>query len=1173
MDPNKLKVVELRAELQKRGLDTKGNKPVLVERLRQALEEEKADPSKAPSEASEKSEKDSESEEEEPVRRTPRTPARSSRNAAREAAVPTRTPTRRSSSRSSLSRQSPAKSTAAESVSEASALEPIVEEDKASPKKESTAPSPASKKVTPPAPASKKETPPTPSSKKAETAATPEPSTTKGNAPTPSTPAESKTQVAAEAPTTPEAKKLEDSCSKATPQGSNKPGIQLSSQPVVSLSPLKIPVQTPVKSIAVDSPAKPTQQSPARPITADSSVEPPQQSPAKAVAPESPAKPPQQSPAKPTQQSPAKPITADSPVESPKQSPAKALAPESPAKPPQQSPAKPDKPPQQSPAKPDIVDSPVKPQEIPVQAAQQSPAKSLQQSPAKPSEQSPSKSMQLSPAKPTEQSPAKSALQSPVKPGQQSPAKPPIQSPVISEQQSPAQSPVQSPVKAAQLTTPAKDVSPQKIQQSTDRVDVKVESPAKRLKSEEDSQALDQEAVKGEPQNESDAVRKSVDEPMEVDQENDSKTSDTDRQQESKEDRKRKRSPSPREEAPRAPPVARPENEPTYDEDAVLLSWYDSDLNLVIDPTNYCSASSMQGEGFNYIWAGVRASHGFTKGKVFYEARVHSEFDNVAAAASARAMNSEGALPVDEHKIPSILRIGWSTIGTSLQLGEEKLSYGYEGTGKKSTNNEFTEYGKTFAKNDVVGCFIDFESGDDVIMSYTVNGENQGTAFTVKKEDLSGKALIPHILARNCAFKVNFGQEEPWSKEIPEGFSVVGKVDINDRQPGHRRPEKRADCEIVLLCGLPFSGKTTWATDHISKNPEKLYYVLGTHHLIERMRVEGMPLKDQFKGRWETVVEKCSRALTKLLEMAPSRRRNYILDQTANVYGSNQKRKMRNFYGFHRKAVVFVPSDEEFKSRIEKHKEGGNEEIRESSILEMKALLNAPNVGESFEEVVWAELGEEDGKKLVENYNSEGKTAGYGQSQEHQNKRSRYDNHSKDRNNRDNRNRPGFDRRSSGPGWRSGGGGGGGGGRWDGGGNRMRGGPMRHGGGYGGPAPWQSRGGAPPNRRPDDRRQGGDRRGGGWNASGYQGNRAGGWQGSQWSGGQQSGGGAWNQGQAWGGAGAWKGYQGGGGTQHSYGNWGNGNSQYYNQQQGYWSGQSGGQGGGTQSTTGQNTKK
>lgn len=40
MDPAKLKVVELRAELQARGLDTKGNKPVLVKRLKEALEAE-----------------------------------------------------------------------------------------------------------------------------------------------------------------------------------------------------------------------------------------------------------------------------------------------------------------------------------------------------------------------------------------------------------------------------------------------------------------------------------------------------------------------------------------------------------------------------------------------------------------------------------------------------------------------------------------------------------------------------------------------------------------------------------------------------------------------------------------------------------------------------------------------------------------------------------------------------------------------------------------------------------------------------------------------------------------------------------------------------------------------------------------------------------------------------
>jgi len=44
--------------------------------------------------------------------------------------------------------------------------------------------------------------------------------------------------------------------------------------------------------------------------------------------------------------------------------------------------------------------------------------------------------------------------------------------------------------------------------------------------------------------------------------------------------------------------------------------------------------------------------------------------------------------------------------GTTMNAGEEKLSYGYGGTGKASTDCKFTDYGQPFAADDVVTAYV-----------------------------------------------------------------------------------------------------------------------------------------------------------------------------------------------------------------------------------------------------------------------------------------------------------------------------------------------------------------------------------------------------------------------------------------------------------------------------------
>ena len=58
-------------------------------------------------------------------------------------------------------------------------------------------------------------------------------------------------------------------------------------------------------------------------------------------------------------------------------------------------------------------------------------------------------------------------------------------------------------------------------------------------------------------------------------------------------------------------------------------------------------------------------------------------------------------------------------------------------------------------------------------------------------------------------------------------------------------------------------------------------------------------------------------AVLRIMERCHRKKRNYILDQ-ANIYVNGHSKKMGPFEGFHRRAVVCVPSEEEYEIRKEK---------------------------------------------------------------------------------------------------------------------------------------------------------------------------------------------------------------------------------------------------------------
>lgn len=438
--------------------------------------------------------------------------------------------------------------------------------------------------------------------------------------------------------------------------------------------------------------------------------------------------------------------------------------------------------------------------------------------------------------------------------------------------------------------------------------------------------------------------------------------SDTeDRRGEKRRAHSRSRSPDSKKQRPEVEEV-RVEDEPDYDKSAVLLDWYNSDLSLLINKEDFLSAQPLTTQGFGYVWHGVRATYGFTRGRIFYEVKVLD------------------CLPVphleEDEQHPHVVRVGWSIDEAGLTLGEDPFSYGYGGTGKASTNLKFKDYGKTFGKGDIVGCYLDLEA-EPIVMSFTVNGENQGMAYEISRSTLGERALFPHIVTKNCSFKVNFGAEDPWYTPLTR-YTYVGHISLQDRVLGGQGPATREEAEVIMMVGLPACGKTVWVEKYCKENPEKKYYVLGTNFLIDKMKVNGLPRKRNYSGRWDVLIERCTKCLNKLLEMSYKRRRNFIIDQT-NVYPSAQRRKMKGFAGFYRRAVVICPTDENLKKRTEKREKEEGKDVPDKAVLEMKANFKLPDEGELFDAVEFMELQREEASKLVSQYNKEGESAGFGQ--------------------------------------------------------------------------------------------------------------------------------------------------------------------------------------------------
>ncbi|XP_005093572.1 ATP-dependent RNA helicase DDX1 [Aplysia californica] len=166
------------------------------------------------------------------------------------------------------------------------------------------------------------------------------------------------------------------------------------------------------------------------------------------------------------------------------------------------------------------------------------------------------------------------------------------------------------------------------------------------------------------------------------------------------------------------------------------MNMYDRGDAMAIDPDGLlCQARDAQG------WHGTRASKAVCgKGKYYFEAIVTDE---------------------------GLCRVGWSTAKAKLDLGTDKFSFGFGGTGKKSWDKQFDSYGEAFGMNDVIGCYLDLDKRE---IRWSKNGIDLGKAYDIPGH-LSNEPFYPAVVLKNAEMRFSFGKTE--FKFPPQGGYIA----------------------------------------------------------------------------------------------------------------------------------------------------------------------------------------------------------------------------------------------------------------------------------------------------------------------------------------------------------------------------------------------------------------
>lgn len=377
--------------------------------------------------------------------------------------------------------------------------------------------------------------------------------------------------------------------------------------------------------------------------------------------------------------------------------------------------------------------------------------------------------------------------------------------------------------------------------------------------------------------------------------------------------------PKPTEETPAAPDVemtdaapakpdipAAPEPPKELEEDAPEdkrakvsgeVSFPQHDMTLNVLPSVHGNVLMTLTEGvMQYFLAGARASVGVKAGRYLFEVRILEILD------PAEPSGQHVRLPAPPHP-RQVLRIGFSTGGSSLFLGDSEDSVCFDSEGRFTHNRKPTNASQRFSRDQVLGVLLNLDSKSP--NANTISLFRDGVRVSQPQplpENLKGKPLFPTLTFRNVTVAVNFGPA--LQADLPFKVHALGSAAAEDVTVVATPAPKDGKYEVVFPWSLPDEGSFDWLDMFLAKNPT--YTELSDRKLLEWAEKSGISRQRGYHWRTSNdrpevlhfgVPQFDDQSVRRILRnIASAQKRNYVvMEVKSNLLASERKELLSKF--------------------------------------------------------------------------------------------------------------------------------------------------------------------------------------------------------------------------------------------------------------------------------------